>query len=375
MWRLTNPTMDYDWGSPTAIPEFLGVAGDGSPVAEVWIGAHPKASSVLVGFDGEDVPLVEALAARPELLGEPAVERFGRRLPFLVKFLAAGKPLSLQVHPDEEMAAAGHRAEEDAGVPLDDGRRTYKDPHHKPEAMVALAPTETLAGFREADEAARLLGELRLAWADGVAALLDRDDMRPAFEALLDADGWEAHGPEVLARCVQLAGRERAFALAGELDEHFPGDSGAAAPLLMHDVQYDEGEALFVPSRVVHAHVSGFGLEVMAASDNVIRAGLTPKFVDREALLEAIEPRSTRPVVVDVASAGRLAPPVEEFALARLAEGDGVAGRGPKIALAMGDDGALLDDLELAKGDAVFIADGESPVVRAGEAWVVSLAS
>ena len=375
MWRLKNPTMDYDWGSPTAIPEFLGVATDGTPVAEVWIGAHPRASSVLVDFDGEDVPLIEAIAARPDLMGESAVERFGVRLPFLVKFLAAGKPLSLQVHPDEGSAAAGYHNEDEAGIPLEDGQRTYKDPHHKPEAMIALAPTETLSGFRGVDDAAGLLGALELPWADRVAALLNEEDMRPAFQALLAADEWRANGAEVLARCAELTERDRAFALVGELHEHFPGDSGAAAPLLLRDVQYNEGEALFVPSRVVHAHVSGFGLEVMAASDNVIRAGLTSKHVDREALMEAIEPQSTQPELIDLHSAGRLTPPVEEFALARLVEGDVVAESGPKIAVAMGGDGVLLDDLKLAKGEAAFIADGEAAVVRAGEAWVVSLTS
>lgn len=373
MWRLQNPVMHYDWGSPSVIPEFLGEPGDGRPWAEMWFGAHPKASSVLQDFDGGDVPLLEAIRRRPSLLGEDAVERFGERLPFLVKLLAAGKPLSLQVHPPAEMAAEGFEREEAAGVALDDPERTYKDPHHKPEAMIALAPTETLAGFRAVDGSRELLGRLGLPWADRVAGLLG-DDLRPAFEAMLDAAAWDGMRDEVLSRCRELAGTDRAYQAVGVLDEHFPGDSGAAAPLLMNVVRYADGEALFVPTRQVHAHVSGFGLEVMAASDNVIRAGLTPKYVDRAALFRAMDPGSADPAVVDVRAEGRLSAPVSEFGVVVLRAGDRVPAEGPKIALALDEGGAVLDGLELARGRAVFVGDGESPAVERGEVWVVGVA-
>lgn len=373
MWRLRNSVMHYGWGSATAIPEFLGEPGDGQPWAEMWFGAHPKASSVLQDFDGEDVPLLEAIRRRPSLLGEHTVERFGERLPFLVKLLAAGQPLSLQVHPPEGMAAEGFAREEAEGVALDDPERTYKDPHHKPEAMIALAPTQTLAGFRPVEEARELLAGLGLPWADHVACLLG-DGMLAAFEALLDAGAWDGHRAGVLTRCRELAARDRAYELVGVLDEHFPGDSGAGAPLLLNVVEYSAGEALFVPARQVHAHVAGFGLEVMAASDNVIRAGLTPKHVDRAALFRAIDPLSAEPAVVDVRAAGRLAVPADEFAVTVLSVGGRFPGAGPKIAVSLDAGGAVVGDLELSRGQAVFVADGERPAVERGEVWVVGVA-
>lgn len=373
MWRLRNPVMDYAWGSPTAIPKFLGVPPSGQPVAEVWIGAHPKAPSVLVDFDGVDVPLPEALEARPELVGQSVRARYGSTLPFMVKYLAAGKPLSLQVHPDERMAVTGFADEEAAGIAMDDPQRTYKDPHHKPEVMIALAPTETLAGFRTVRDAGRLLGGLGLPWADRVVGLLDGQDMRPTFEALVDGRAWVEAREGVLSRCAEFAENDRAYALVGLLDGHFPGDSGAAAPLLLNVVRYDIGEALFVPVGQLHAHVSGFGVEVMAASDNVIRAGLTPKFVDREALFRAIDPRSSRPGLVTVGMEGLEAPGVAEFAVEVVIAGEEMGGVGPRIALAVSDAGAVVGGLALSRGEAVFVADGERGGVERGDVWVVQV--
>lgn len=372
MWRLTNPVMNYDWGSEEVIPEFLGEAAGRKPVAELWFGAHLKASSVLQGLDGEDVPLLDALQRRPELLGEHIVERFGIRLPFLVKLLAARKPLSLQVHPPENMAADGYAREEAEGVRLDDPERTYKDQHHKPEVMIALGPTETLTGFRAVGEARALLGRIGLPWADRVAELVG-DDMRPAFELLLDAGAWDGDRAEVLARCRELSGTHRAYGLVGTLDEYFPGDSGACAPLLLNVAEYTEGEALFVPTGQVHAHVSGFGLEVMAASDNVIRAGLTHKHVDGAALFRAVNPGSVLPDVVDVRQTRRLSLPVDEFEVSVLEAGELVAAAGPKIAVSLDAAGVVLGGLKLPRGQAVFVPDGEAPAVEQGEVWVVGV--
>lgn len=375
MWRLRASVMNYDWGSTSAIPRFVGSPAGDEPVAEMWFGAHPKAPSVLEDFEGNDAALDEVVVGHPELLGEEAVSRFGRRLPYLVKLLAAGKPLSLQVHPDEGTAGRGHEREEAAGVAMDDPERTYKDAHHKPEAMIALAPTETLSGFRDRNDARALLEQLDVPWAARIVELLDDRDMRPAFEAMIDSTAWESSHDTVLARCQELSPRNRAYELVGVLDEHFPGDSGAAAPLLLNDVQYGPGEALFVPTREIHAHVGGFGVEVMAASDNVIRAGLTSKYVDRAALFQVIEPRSTSPQIIDVSSGGRLVVPVSEFRVQVLGQGDAVHGRGPTIGLAVDETGAEIEHLELARGEAVFIPDGEQPTVGRGVVWLVGIAA
>jgi mannose-6-phosphate isomerase len=146
MWQLTSGVRFYPWGSRTVIPELLGQPTPADrPYAELWVGAHPDEPSLLP--DGR--PLNRAIAADPEaLLGRPQVERFGPRLPFLLKVLAAETPLSLQAHPTAEQAEAGFAAEEAAGVPRDDPTRTFKDPCHKPELLLALTTFEALCGFR-----------------------------------------------------------------------------------------------------------------------------------------------------------------------------------------------------------------------------------
>src|SRR5947209_70152 len=124
---LTGMVRNYAWGSPTAIPALLGVEPDGTPAAELWLGAHPADPSVTV-VDGVEVRLDTLLERERHLLAGHA------ELPFLVKVLAADRALSLQVHPDRDQAADGFaRGETDAA-----GRPRYVDPHHKPELLVAL---------------------------------------------------------------------------------------------------------------------------------------------------------------------------------------------------------------------------------------------
>ncbi|AQP45372.1 mannose-6-phosphate isomerase, class I [Tessaracoccus flavus] len=354
MWRMRNPRMDYAWGSAAAIPEFLGEEPTGRPVAEVWMGAHPKAPSSLVDFHGADVPLDVAIRDHPEeLLGADVLTRFGPRLPFLVKLLAAGKPLSLQVHPAADLAAEGFAREEAAGLPLEASERTFKDEHHKPEVMIALAHTETLAGLRRTDASGALLERIGGPWARRVSGLLDEDDLRPALKALLSGDAWAAHRSAVLARCAELGEEDRAYALVGELDRHFPGDSGAAAPLMLNVVHYGPGEALFVPTGQIHAHISGFGVEVMAASDNVIRAGLTPKHIDREALFEALAPTPAEPLLKQTVEGSPLALPADEFQVV-VGEGAVPASPAARIIVTLAP-GAVAGLGDLGRGAGAFI--------------------
>lgn len=365
MWRMANPRMDYDWGSLSVIPEFLGEAPTSQPVAEVWMGAHPKASSTLLDFEGEDVPLDRAIHEHPvELLGSAGLQRFGTRLPYLVKFLAADKPLSLQVHPDAQRAERGYGEENSRGVPMSAAERTYKDPHHKPETMIALERTITLAGFRSAERAGALLSAIDGEWAAGVRGLLDDRDMTQALRALLDQDSWQRHGPDVLARCRALAAQDRAFALVQTLHRHFPDDSGVMAPVLLNAVVYDLGEALFIPTGQIHAHVQGFGIEVMAASDNVIRAGLTTKHKDQDALLRSLVSRAQTPTLRAV-GAGRLNVGVQEFQIHMMTPGQAAAGFGPQLFVAL-EEGTVLSSTRLKRGETVFMRHGEAPVLERG---------
>ena len=364
MWKLQGPVMPYAWGSPTAIPEFFGKPAAGEPIAEVWYGAHAKGPATVLGIGGSDVPLDRVLRSRPYLLGDRVLAEHGPRLPFMVKLLAAARPLSLQVHPDQGTASAGFEREEAGGLPLEAASRTFRDPFHKPEVMLALGQMETLAGFRAVEEAERLLSALSLPWADRVADLLMDGDVGPAFQTLIDQDAWDAAAGEVLARCGELASRDRAYHLVGHLHSHHPGDSGVVAPLMLNVVRYGPGEALFVPTGQIHAHVQGFGVEVMAASDNVIRAGLTSKKVDKEALFETMTAHPQEPQLRRV-TRDALELEVGEFSIEEWLPGDSLQRWGPSILLAL-EHATFINGMPLGRGEAVLMADGEELEVELG---------
>src|SRR5215213_11185994 len=183
MWLLKNAVRHYPWGSRTVIPELLGEPSPADlPHAELWMGAHPDEPSVR----SDGVPLDKAIEADPELLLGTAVRhRFGARLPFLLKVLAADAPLSLQAHPTTEQAEAGFAAEEAAGVPRDDPTRTFKDPCHKPELLVALTTFEALCGFRPVVESLHCLAKLQVSALKPTIAALARGGLRAAIPQLI----------------------------------------------------------------------------------------------------------------------------------------------------------------------------------------------
>ncbi len=295
MERLTGVVQPYAWGSRTAIPEFLGVAPSGEPQAELWFGAHPLAPSTV---DGE--PLDKLVAHDPVgVVGAASVDAFGPRLPFLLKVIAAAQPLSLQAHPSREEAEAGFESEQAAGIPRDAPNRTYRDGWPKPEVLCALVTTEALCGFREPDETYQMFAEL------GVADALDL--VGPLADAALSG---EERLATVFARLLRLTSEQRCMitdvvqaaeavqasdelALFGrtaiELNAFHPDDPGVLAALLMNRITLHPGEALYMPPGNLHAYLSGGGIEIMANSDNVMRGGLTRKYVNVEELLAIVD--------------------------------------------------------------------------------------
>ena len=231
MDRLDNTIRPYAWGSTTAIPHLLGVAPTGEPQAEMWMGAHPGAPS----RTGRG-PLTEVIDEAPEReLGTRTVEKFGPRLPFLLKLLAAGAPLSLQVHPDLEQAREGYEDEERRGIPIDAGHRNYKDANHKPELICALDEFEGFCGFREPADAAALMASLGVPALD---PLIDTLRSKPAAEALADVlaavlsmTGDEARRTvSEVARAVEArAGDDPTGALAGRALRHESIDAAEAS--------------------------------------------------------------------------------------------------------------------------------------------------
>lgn len=386
--RAIDPVLQhYAWGSTTAIPETLGTVPDGTPVAEAWYGAHPSAPSP-VGTDGTRTTLDRLVTQDPHgVLGDDVALRFGGRLPYLLKVIAAAAPLSLQVHPTVEQAVAGYAAEEERGVPLDDPRRSYRDRNHKPELVYALSHFEALVGFRAARRTAEILEGIDHPVAqrlrDVVAADPSADGVRTAFTELV-APATRPSPSEVdeLAEIFAHRLREgspspRTDRAVSTLARAYPGDPGAVTAVLLNPVTLRPGEACFVPAGAVHAYLQGSAVEVMANSDNVLRAGLTPKHVDIPELLRTVDCVAAPPI--------RIAPersfdatevfyaPVDDFELSvtRLTDGRParLPGGGPRIVLCLegacrlsGDNGRL----ELASGRAVFVSADDGPLVVQG---------
>lgn len=384
MERLTSPVRGYAWGSRSVIASVRGrpVPSDG-PEAELWMGAHPADPST-VERDGAPVSLADVIVADPKaLLGTGVVERFGPRLPYLMKLLAADQPVSLQAHPDlvraGEAFAAGHPG--------------YTDDQHKPELLVAVRDVDALCGFRDPAASAALLASLDVpALAPVVAALRGADPgsaLRDAVEALL---GWPSSGRAGLVAAVGAAcaagssgpGFTDEYGVGRELAARYPGDVGAVVALLLNLVHLRPGEGVWMPAGNLHAYLCGAGVEIMAASDNVLRCGLTPKRVDVPELLRVLRFEVLRePVRLPerVASGVDTWPtPAAEFALYR-ARVDGAAARvpvtGPVIAFCLRGDARVDEgagEVALRGGEAAFgtAADAGVRCAGRGEVWVAA---
>ncbi|CAL9544622.1 mannose-6-phosphate isomerase, class I [Streptomyces sp. enrichment culture] len=370
MDRLDNTIRPYAWGSTTAIPRLLGTEPTGEPQAEMWMGAHPGAPSRTARGT-----LVEVIDAAPEKeLGAASVAKFGPRLPFLLKLLAAGAPLSLQVHPDLDQAKRGYEDEERRGVPVDAPHRTYKDANHKPELICALTEFDGLCGFRAPLRAAGLLDGLGVdslkPYVDLLHAHPEEAALREVLTAILTADPDEmAHTvTEAAAACDRLGGPYAPYA---GIAHHYPGDPGVIAAMLLNHVRLQPGEALFLGAGVPHAYLSGLGVEIMANSDNVLRCGLTPKHVDVPELLrivrfEAGDPGVLRPEATPEGEEV-YETPIDEFRLSRHVLPEGGAPRDltlstPQILLCTAGS-VRAGEHELSPGTSVFVPAGEKAKV------------
>ncbi|AYD90243.1 mannose-6-phosphate isomerase, class I [Actinomyces sp. 2119] len=391
MMRLEAARQRYGWGSATAIPRLLGVPSDGCPWAEAWYGAHAAGPTLVAGGH----PLAEVLGREPvRLLGDDVIRRFGAQLPFLVKLIAPARVLSLQVHPSQEQAAEGYALEEEAGVAMDSPDRNYKDPNHKPEMVLALTQFEAVAGFRAPRRAAEVLADLDSPLARRMRRTLrlnpTRFGIRQVFTDLVSA-GTRPQEEAVAALVEEISERVEAGASPSprvdsnvlEMSRSFPGDPGIAAALLLNPVTLQPGEALFVPAGSVHAYVSGLGVEVMASSDNVLRAGLTAKHVDVAGVLACVSyvaapPVRPAPEYLSRATRAYYAP-VDDFELmvTSVVPADGrlqIPGRGPRVVLAVQGSTTLTTaagQLGLARGQAVFVGADERTLSVEGEGTLV----
>jgi mannose-6-phosphate isomerase len=401
--KLSSPVRDYAWGSITAIPHLLGTEPTAHPQAELWIGAHPGAPSVVTST-GQS--LEEAIAQDPPAtLGASVAGEYGR-LPYLMKVLAAAQPLSLQVHPTLAQAAEGYSREQAHGPALDSPERNYKDDQHKPEMIVALSPFDALSGFRDpavSSKAFRWLqdeiDDAEAAHAAGrIAAALEGgkdeepgDRLRTATISVLQGDDAVrrlAHlAPDHVRARIALSADDAtvehpgltdpSLPLITRLAEVHPGDTGLLLALMLNLVRLAPGEAMSLAAGNIHAYLEGVGVEIMANSDNVLRGGLTPKHVDVPELLRivdfsVVEPRRVMPFSpvpgLDLYLSG-----FAEFDLARLTHAEEpvrLPGDGPaEIVVVAGSLELTAADgtqLVLERGDTAFIPSSDEPVTATG---------
>ncbi|MDE0495057.1 MAG: mannose-6-phosphate isomerase, class I [Acidimicrobiaceae bacterium] len=368
----------YDWGSPTAIPELLGRPATGEPWAELWLGAHPAAPAK-VGVRAE--PLDRLIAADPvTALGSEVAARSGR-LPFLLKVLAAASPLSLQAHPSARDAAAGFEREEAMGIPRDGPQRMFRDRSPKPELICALGDFEALCGFRDPQRTAALLDTLD---GPGLDPLRRRIDGLPGPQ-MRDVLGWLLSLEQPAAAALAAAAADACAAsrdddewsglraAVAELGTSHPGDAAVAVALLLNHVVLAPGEALFLDAGCLHAYLGGTAVELMAESDNVVRAGLTSKHVDPAVLIEIVDGAPSgapvqHPEPVD--GVVTYSTPAPEFSLRRLeVDGSLTVTAGPSVLLCTG--GCVdANGLTMDRGAAAWVGADEPRVVFHGRGTV-----
>jgi len=291
MQKLINSLQNYAWGSKTALTELYGIANPQHlPMAEMWMGAHPKSPS-WVEINGEKHSLRELIDAdKAQLLGKPVAERFGE-LPFLFKVLCADQPLSIQVHPSKSAAEAGFDKENAAGIELTAAERNYKDANHKPELVYALTPFLAINGFREMHEIISLLQPVAGAH-PAIAQFLqhaDSEGLAQLFASLLSSAGETKSRALGVLKAALNSQQGQPWETIRSISSHYPDDNGLFSPLLLNVIELQPGEAMFLFAETPHAYLQGVALEVMANSDNVLRAGLTPKYIDIAELLANVK--------------------------------------------------------------------------------------
>jgi len=383
---MDNCVRDYAWGHRRYIPEFLGISNpEANPFAELWMGAHPLASSEINTDSSNEkrgnLRLSEFISqGMDEVLGPEVSKKYGQ-LPYLFKLLAAGESLSIQAHPAKKMAEEGFRREENAGIPVDAPERNYRDDNHKPEIIMAISPFTAMIGFRNPVDILRSFSFLKEGapklnrLLDTFSDVLTQDSsrgLRLFLEGLLTLD---SESQKILLDSAAAAVKipvngfdPLQLRWTSQLISSFPGDTGALAPLFLNIVELQPGEALYQPPGALHAYLEGFGLELMANSDNVLRGGLTKKHIDVPELMKVLRFETGQPDILkagnkDEGAISHYKTPTAEFSLgtAEIFPDNPVrisSHRGPMIVLVMEGELILSDGLEklkLVRGKSVFI--------------------
>ena len=373
--RLRSVPKNYDWGTPNAMSALQGLPPTDQPEAELWFGSHPL-SQCTVDEGAEHTDFSRWLHVT------------GHKFPLLVKFLAASRPLSIQVHPHQDEAAAGFARENAEGLALDSPQRTYKDGNPKPELLIALSDTfDALWGLLPSALRTQRLQRfaatgLASRTVEGLAALSDQDALATVISGGEGINEWaeDLAAWSILEDSLDSPEGLLEREIFARISHAFPGDRGIVVAFLMHTLRLTRGEALFVSPGQIHAYVGGFGLEVMLRSDNVVRGGLTSKHQDAELFLKtATAPAMDAPPLVSpVTRDGRAV--YDSAAMPFSVSGITRDGDIPAItdALIAGETGEFTLSREsasqvLVRGEVYFVEGNSEPLqVRgAGTAWLV----
>jgi mannose-6-phosphate isomerase len=293
LFQLKGQVKHYDWGGHSFISSLLAIDNsENRPFAEYWIGIHAQGPAVLIDSHGISAALIQ----------------HAPQLSYLLKVLDVRDMLSIQVHPNKEMAAADFQRENEAGIPLSDPTRNYKDPNHKPELMVALSEFWLLHGFRSPDSLNNIftrhnfLQPLQSIWQQrGYAGLykwvmelpqLEVDEilLKPLEEMV---QHYKSGTLEKNDPCFWAARAHLSFSKGSGVDR------GIFSVFLFNLVHLQKGQGIFQAAGVPHAYLEGQNVEIMANSDNVLRGGLTPKHIDVAELLRHVSSVPIEPMVLD----------------------------------------------------------------------------
>lgn len=352
----------YSWGDRASIPEFLGDVPTGQPFAELWFGTHERGASVTDG----GIPLKHLVSSCSDDEG----------LPFLLKYIAPAKPLSLQVHPSQADATRGFDAENTRGIALDAPDRSFRDGNHKPELLYALTSWRALVGFAPISEVTPFFQALGDIGGGPLVQFLEQRRLEDYLRYVL-TETTDSMLARFSARCDELREHDdfrirRRAELACLLNGYFPRSAGVLVAMVMNDVTLRPGNALFVPVGTIHAYVSGFGVEVMTCSDNVIRAGLTEKHIDINELIACTTFDSDRPELLtpQVKEASRVTlrsyrPAVEEFQVdvVDMDNGEWIMSPQPNLLATCIAGSARIGHIPLRRGQTVFVNCGNSTKV------------
>ena len=379
IYKLTGSLQHYVWGGHQYIPQLLNIPTEENQYyAEWWLGAHHSAPST-IEVDGKNVLLTEFLQKNPTALGAQSRASFGDELPYLLKILDVAQPLSIQLHPTKAQAEIGFAEENAKGIDLKAPTRTYKDNNHKPEMMIALSDFWLLHGFKNKLDIIKTLEE-RSSLVP-LAKKLHEQDLHAFYADIMQAEQAQLHqwlSPILLenqavyeANSLDLTNPDywvlyTIDAMNISLDKL---DAGLICFYLFNIVHLKKGEGIYQDAGIPHAYLRGQNIELMACSDNVIRGGLTPKYVDIPELLKIVDCREVAPKIIPSAPQDAriftYATPAQDFALQNIqyecGETHHLKAQSASILLVMKGQLNLRSEttaLSLKQGEAAFITAG-----------------